>query len=1074
MNLGTWLADQIITEDVTNITTIVAIYPGRFQPMGKHHAQTYKWLKSKFKDAHVVTSDKVDLPKSPFSFNEKKKIINSYGIRNVVKVKSPYKAEELLKKYDPKTTAAVFMVGAKDAGRLKGKFFKDWNGKAEVGYKDGAYLLIAPHVSMKVPGYGEMSGTAIRAALGAKAITDKDRAQLFKHIFGHMKNYDLITKKLGVNESILDFIASGRVQEILLENSKTGTASLGDVDDGPQGWYQSQAHYKNSTTGVAKQLGMTIINYLSGDEELKFGASRYQGKTMSPSSFPAGVAGKKTSTNQDDLPSARAYSTWKSHVDGIAAQVGMELLDYLGADISKKIKEPNKVDKTSNTLDETISLPVEIGDTVLMGKFKNKKVVVKTISFNEKGDLLINGKSAMRMRIVKKQEPVSESLITELDADFDTPQWSQDFVDLFDEGGLFHDLFTDDDVENDTKSRLLDLEIDMSNAKTEKKIATAKGELIKGGIPKDRVDDVYRAQEGSKDAAAQEQMLRKVLEDPEKFKQLSPEGQQEVKANHEAAQITQENNNISIKDEYVKAGARVPGKVIADAGRATRNRVAREKEQDAANKAAKPEIPKSDKKQSDKDSGEKKSGKGVVKGPNGEVLDMTSDKKVKNPETGKDVKAVSAVGDKNHPAYKAAVDALTKDTDEGIREELVIIKKIITEGGAYGHMSHPFDDRGLTFGDFKNIINTALQGKLDLNSSATEKTDGQNLFITWNGELRAARNNGDIKRGGMNVSSFAAKWKGRGNIEKAFTYAFKDLSKAIGKISDKQRAKIFGDGNNWMNMEIMYPDSANVIVYDAPHLQFHGVLKYEKGVPVGTVKDGARILAGMIKQVDANLQKNFSIIGPHVLKVPAHQDFATKVPYFTSKLGKLMSAYNMKDSNTFAEYHQVWWEAYIDKNFNSLETRIKMGLVKRWAFFDKSFRLNSKTIEDETLLAKIIDFDKLKHKGTVQDTMKPFEVLFFELGVEVLKNVKNFLTASPDKAIQHIKNQVSKAISDVRKGGDIKKLNRMSQQLSKLTAIGGFEAVIPSEGLVFIYKGKTYKLTGAFGPINQIAGMMTF
>ena len=82
MNLGTWLADQIITEDVTNITTIVAIYPGRFQPMGKHHAQTYKWLKSKFKDAHVVTSDKVDLPKSPFSFNEKKKIINSYGIRN--------------------------------------------------------------------------------------------------------------------------------------------------------------------------------------------------------------------------------------------------------------------------------------------------------------------------------------------------------------------------------------------------------------------------------------------------------------------------------------------------------------------------------------------------------------------------------------------------------------------------------------------------------------------------------------------------------------------------------------------------------------------------------------------------------------------------------------------------------------------------------------------------------------------------------------------------------------------------------------------------------------------------------
>ena len=806
--LGKYLADQIISEDNEQITTIIAIYPGRFQPMGKHHAQAYKWLKSKFKDAFVVTSDKVDLPKSPFSFNEKKKIISSHGIRNIVKVKNPYQATELLKKYDPKTTAAVFMVGEKDASRLGSKFFRPWKGKAEVGYKEGAYTIIAPHVSLKVPGHGEMSGTAIRTALGAKGVGKKDRIELFKHIFGHTKNYDLITKKLGVNESILDFIATGRVTRILKEGNKTSTAPLGDADDGPQGWYQSQRHYKKDTQKIANQLGMQILNYLSGDVELKFGASRFQGKTMSPSSFPAGVAGKKTPMNQDDLPSHRAYTKWKKHVDVIAIQVGMEVLDYIGADKSKKTKEPNKIDKTPNKVEEAISLPIEIGDTVLMGKFKNKKVVVKTISFNEKGDLLINGKSAMRMRIVKKQDVVNESLIL--------------------------------------------------------------------------------------------------------------------------------------------------------------------------------------------------------------------------------------------------------------------------EGGAYGHMSHPFDDKGLTFGDFKEIINISLQGKLDLNTAATEKTDGQNLFITWNGELRAARNTGDIKRGGMDAKSFAAKWKGRGNIEKAFTYAFKDLSKAIGSLSDKQKNKIFNDGNNWMNMEIMYPDSANVIVYDAPHLQFHGVLKYEKGVPVGTVKDGARILAGMIKQVDANIQKSFSIIGPHVLKVEPHQDFGKKIPYFTSKLTKLMKKYNISDSDTFAYYHQMWWESYVDKNFKGLDNRVKMGLVKRWAFFDKSFRLNKKTIEDEILLAKIIDFDKQKHKGTVQDTMKPFEVLFFELGVEVLKNVKNFLTVSPDKAVQHIKKQVSKAISDVRKGGDIKKLNRMGQQLNKLNSIGGWKAVIPSEGLVFIYKGKTYKLTGAFGPINQIAGMMTF
>ena len=74
--LTKYLIDQILLED-SNIKTIIAIYPGRFQPMGKHHARTYQWLTGQFDKAYVATSGKVDLPKSPFSFNEKKKIINS-------------------------------------------------------------------------------------------------------------------------------------------------------------------------------------------------------------------------------------------------------------------------------------------------------------------------------------------------------------------------------------------------------------------------------------------------------------------------------------------------------------------------------------------------------------------------------------------------------------------------------------------------------------------------------------------------------------------------------------------------------------------------------------------------------------------------------------------------------------------------------------------------------------------------------------------------------------------------------------------------------------------------------------
>lgn len=57
------------------------------------------------------------------------------------------------------------------------------------------------------------------------------------------------------------------------------------------------------------------------------------------------------------------------------------------------------------SLSEVIEIPVEVGDTVLMGKFKNKKVVVKDIEWDEeKGDLSINGKPALKMRIIKQTE----------------------------------------------------------------------------------------------------------------------------------------------------------------------------------------------------------------------------------------------------------------------------------------------------------------------------------------------------------------------------------------------------------------------------------------------------------------------------------------------------------------------------------------------------------------------------------------------------------------------------------------------------------------------------------------------
>ncbi len=66
-------------------------------------------------------------------------------------------------------------------------------------------------------------------------------------------------------------------------------------------------------------------------------------------------------------------------------------------------------------------------------------------------------------------------------------------------------------------------------------------------------------------------------------------------------------------------------------------------------------------------------------------------------------------------------------------EKISIVEDLdlLIEGGAYGHMNHPFDDKDLTFGDLKKIITDGLGGNLNREDGVTEKLDGQNLMISW-------------------------------------------------------------------------------------------------------------------------------------------------------------------------------------------------------------------------------------------------------------------------------------------------------------------------------------------------------
>jgi hypothetical protein len=686
------------------------------------------------------------------------------------------------------------------------------------------------------------------------------------------------------------------------------------------------------------------------------------------------------------------------------------------------VDEPYKRDTTptdgkeEKLKKENITLPIKVGDTILMGRFKNKKVKIKTIDTNEKGDLIINGRSALKFRMKDGGKVL-------------LPKPPDISANPFDESVMLDFIST----------------LDMKKIMNEVTATNMAGDADDFSFGKQMVDDGPSAFIGGMGGYS---------------------GRNKISAEKLGWEVVNYILGVDVNKvppfKYEFEGGKSVSYLPAGIGTGgTPNNPENLTGMKGYNKW-------------------KKNMKGIAQNVGMELIKfMDKDEKERKKQIAK--------------GTKQTLKQQKKDEKEGVVVEPMgevfskdWWKSLLTEGGAYGHMAHPFDDKDLTFGDLKKIIEDGLGGQLNREDNVTEKLDGQNIMVSWkDGKLIAARNKGHIKNGGataLTTSGIKSKFEGRGDIANAFNFAMTDLEKAIGSLSQKQKDKIFNNGYNFMNMEVMWPKSANVIDYDVATLVFHGALKYDdSGAVKGEVKGSGRILAGMIKQVNQHIQKKYSIGQPKFLTLSKHKDFGKMKDKFLGKLNKLRNQYGLKDSDTLGMYHQSYWEEYIynaAQQFGfTVNDDILENLTKRWAFFDKSYKISTikSDLKDESeFLDWVLKLDKNDHSKMVKENMKPFETLFFEVGAEIMKNISDWMAVNPDKTVQRMKKKLDSSISKVRGGGDLKKLNTLKAQLDKLQAIGGVNAIVPSEGIVFKYNGKTYKFTGAFAPINQITGLISF
>lgn len=191
---------------------IVVVYPGRFQPFHLGHKSVYDALVGKFgRNVYIASSGKTDPDRSPFTFDDKVEMVRAAGLPSdsLVQVKNPYRADEIIARFDPRDTVLVFAVGKKDMEddpRFSFKPKKDgspsylqkWpgSGKAETMDKH-AYVIASPTVQFKLLGKNAVSATAIRDAY--KAADAARRDEIINGLYGEANSHlrRLFDQRLG-------------------------------------------------------------------------------------------------------------------------------------------------------------------------------------------------------------------------------------------------------------------------------------------------------------------------------------------------------------------------------------------------------------------------------------------------------------------------------------------------------------------------------------------------------------------------------------------------------------------------------------------------------------------------------------------------------------------------------------------------------------------------------------------------------------------------------------------------------------------------------------------------------------
>ncbi|NCA95867.1 MAG: hypothetical protein EOM74_02700 [Methanomicrobia archaeon] len=207
------------------------------------------------------------------------------------------------------------------------------------------------------------------------------------------------------------------------------------------------------------------------------------------------------------------------------------------------------------------------------------------------------------------------------------------------------------------------------------------------------------------------------------------------------------------------------------------------------------------------------------------------------------------------------------------------------------------------------------------------------------------------------------------------------------------------------------------------------------------------------------------------------QDSDKKLDAYDKTLDKIVnSAYGITYKSTMQDWMLSHCKDIIKDNIKeakALDDDIIDKLASRYIIHAGYYSVSMmKKDMDKEIADAIRTYEK--DNDIKKMTVEPLMQLFMNLGQDLIDSMTKFIALNPTEASKEMERTLQDDIRKIKASGNEANIKKLQKNIEEVTDPKRLEHIVPTEGIVFMYKGKLYKFTGYFHIINQIMGILKY